>query len=138
MPKLDICTALVQLNEYTVISRSETKPLNYAEVELLRFTLGERAIMDLKVIETVETTNQDVLDRLRERYGKDTVAEAFPGTRPRLPMEAPDDVPRVGAEPLEAPKHAASKKKAVKDAAFEKDLPPLEDADADPFETTGD
>lgn len=137
MAKLDLCTCLVDLNEYTTVARGEGNPLNYAEVELLRFTVGERAIRDLKVLKTVEATNQEVLEGLRLRYGKRQVSEAFPGTRPRLPMEAPSDVPRLDEPPVSA---AALKKRAqrakAKAAAAEEDTANDEDTLGDVFETS--
>ena len=114
MPKLDICTCKVAINEKTVVYRGENNPLNYAEVELLRFQVGERAISDLVVIRTEDRTNQEVLEGLRLKYGSRQVGEAFPGTRPRLPMEAPADEPRLNAEPTVSA--AALKKRAQRRA----------------------
>jgi hypothetical protein len=97
MAKHDLCTANIRTNEYTVIHRSPENPIGYAEVEYMRFVLGEEAITDLVVVATEETTNNDVLQALRLKFGASRLAEAFPGTRPRLPLEAPDDVPRMNA-----------------------------------------
>lgn len=140
MAKLDICTCLVDLNEYTTVARTEENPLNYAEVEFLRFMLGERAIRDLKVLRTEEdVSNQDVLDGLRVRYSARQVKEAFPGTRPRLPMEAPSDVPRLDEASPETPVSAAALKKraqrAKAKAAEVEEEPITEDDLADVFET---
>ena len=139
MAKLDICTCLVDLNEYTTIARGELNPMNYAEVELMRFMLGDRAIRDLKVLRTEEATNQDVLDGLRVRYSARQVGEAFPGTRPRLPMEAPSDVPRLDAPEEDTRVSAAALKKRAQRAkakAEETEEEPITEDDlADVFET---
>lgn len=111
--KHDICVAMIQLNEYTVVARGENNPIGYAEIEVLRFTLGERAVSDVEVIRVEETTNADVLEALRLKFGKDTINEAFPGTRPRLPLEAPGDVPRrTAAREDKTPTHLERPKSA--------------------------
>jgi len=138
MPNLDICTCKVAINEKTVVYRGENNPLNYAEVELLRFTLGERAISDLVVIRTEDRTNQDVLQALRLKYGNRQVGEAFPGTRPRLPMEAPADEPRLNEEPkvsAAALKKRAQRAKAKAEEAEEAEETPENDL-GDVFETS--
>jgi hypothetical protein len=114
MQKQDLCTANIRINEYTVVHRSPENPVSYAEIEYLRFVLGENAITDLVVVRSEETTNNDVLQALRLKFTPGRVAEAFPGTRPRLPLEAPGDVPRMNAarEPETPAKPKPSGKKA--------------------------
>jgi hypothetical protein len=97
MQKQDLCTANIQINEYTVVHRPPEDPVSYAEIEYLRFVLGENAITDIVVVKSEETTNNDVLQTLRLKFGASRFGEAFPGTRPRLPLEAPGDVPRMNA-----------------------------------------
>lgn len=95
MSKLDICHCTIVRDKYTTIVRGETNPMNYAEVEMARFMFGDNAVKDVKVVGFREKTNQEVLEDLRVTYGVKEVAKAFPGTRPRLPMEAPDDIEHV-------------------------------------------
>lgn len=126
--KHDICTAMIQLNEYTVVARTESNPIGYAEIEVLRFTIGERAVFDIEVIRTEETTNADVLESLRLKFGRDKINEAFPGTRPRLPLEAPDDVPRrTAARPAPSVPHPAKPKPAGKAKPAPEPVPVAED-----------
>lgn len=95
MSKMDICTCKITLNgdSRQVIYRGPTNPMTYPEVNLMMFLHGDRYVTDIKVIKTVETDNQSELHNLRVKYG-DATHEAFPGQRPRLPLEAPDDIPR--------------------------------------------
>lgn len=117
MQKQDLCTANIRINEYTVIHRPPEDPVPYAEIEYLRFVLGEDAITEIVVVRSEETTNNDVLQALRLKFGASRLAEAFPGTRPRLPLEAPGDVPRMNA--AREPKASASKASGKKPAAPE-------------------
>jgi hypothetical protein len=110
MSKLDICTAMVQLNRFTTVYRGPTNPINYAEIEMLRFELGDRAVTDVQVIDVEDRDNAEVLESLRLKFGNDKVREAFPGSKPRLPMEAPSDVPRyIGGEAPRNKRKAADK-----------------------------
>lgn len=95
MQKMDICTCKITLggDNRQVVFRGPTRPMTYPEVDLMRYMHGDRFVTDVVVIKTVETTNSAELEALRTKYGK-TAREAFPGTRPRLPLEAPADVPR--------------------------------------------
>ena len=95
MSKLDICTCTIRLDDRTTVVRGITNPMNYVEVEMSLFQFGERAISDLNVIGYREKDNSEVLENLRIKYGAQLVAKAFPGQRPRLPMEAPDDIPHA-------------------------------------------
>jgi hypothetical protein len=95
MSKMDICTCAITLSGdgRTVVVRGPTNPMTYPEVNLMMFTHGDRYVSDIKVIKTVDTDNATELQNLRIKYGK-AMKEAFPGQRPRLPLEAPDDIPR--------------------------------------------
>ena len=95
MPKMDICTCMITLagDARQKIYRGPTNPMSYPEVNLMMFMHGDRYVEDIKVIQTVETTNQAELENIRVKYGA-VAREAFPGQRPRLPLEAPDDIPR--------------------------------------------
>ena len=95
MSKMDICTCMITLSgdKRTVVYRGPTNPMTYPEINYMMFAHGERSVSDIKVIKQVETTNQEELQKLRLKYG-DPFNEAFPGSRPKLPFEAPDDVPR--------------------------------------------
>ena len=95
MSKMDICTCKITLSgdKRQVVYRGPTKPMTYPEVNLMMFLHGDRFVEDVKVIKTVDTTNQAELEALRVKYGAQA-REAFPGSRPRLPLEAPDDIPR--------------------------------------------
>jgi len=77
----------------TIIVRGPTRPMSWPEVNLMMHMHGERYVTDLKVVGEVETDNSQELENLRVTYGK-IAHEAFPGSRPKLPMEAPDDIPR--------------------------------------------
>ena len=92
MSKLDICTCVIKLDDRTTVVRGEANPMTYAEVEMSFFQFGERAVQDIEVIGYRERDNSTVLEDLRLKYGTKLVANAFPGQRPRLPMEAPDDI----------------------------------------------
>lgn len=130
MPKQDLCSANIKINEYTVVHRSPENPIGYAEVEYLRFVLGENAITELVVVKVEETTNNDVLQALRLKFTPSRVAEAFPGTRPRLPLEAPDDVPRLNAAREEETAPKAPGKTSGKKAPApepETEVPPMAD-----------
>lgn len=96
MSKMDICTCMVTLagDARTVVARGVTNPMSYPEVDIMRFIHGDRAVNDVKVIKTVQTTNANELASIRLKYGAQA-KEAFPGQRPRLPLEAPDDVERA-------------------------------------------
>lgn len=109
MPKMNIAHAKVTLDDYTVVSRGETNPLNWAEVELLWFQHGERAVSDIVVVDTVEANNAEVLEELRIKYGAKAIAKAFPGQRPRLPLLAPDEYKRAAKNPKPRTSKAAAK-----------------------------
>ncbi len=102
MSKMDICTCKITLggDGRQVVFRGPTNPITYPEVNLRMYMHGDRYVEDIKVIKTVETTNQAELENLRVKYG-DSARAAFPGQRPRLPLEAPDDIPREPVETLE-------------------------------------
>lgn len=111
MAELDIAHAKVRLDDYTVVYRGETNPLNWVEIEYLWFVHGERALSDIVVVDTIEAENMEVLENLRLKYGAKDVSKAFPGQRPRLPMKAPDEF-RKGYKPKKkraapAPKQSA-------------------------------
>ena len=94
-----------------VIFRGPTNPMTYPEVNLMMFVHGDRYVNDIKVIGTRETTNSEELQDLRIKYGK-SAHEAFPGQRPRLPLQAPDDIPR-DIEPEFDPLASAPEKETV-------------------------
>lgn len=95
MQKMDLCTCKITLggDARQVVFRDKTRPMTYPEVDLMRYMHGDRFVNDVTVIKTVETTNAAEVEALRVKYGK-VAREAFPGSRPRLPLEAPGDVPR--------------------------------------------
>lgn len=100
MSKVDVCTATIKRDKYTTIVRGENTPMTYPQVEMMRFMFGDNAVTGVKVIGFREMTNQEALENLRIEYGSREVAKAFPGTRPRLPLEAPDDVDAVDKKDL--------------------------------------
>jgi hypothetical protein len=102
MSEMDICTCMIQLagDSRTIVHRDRHNPLTYPEVNLMMFMHGDRYVTDIKVIDTIETDNSTELENLRVKYGKQA-EEAFPGQRPRLPLKAPDDIPRVELPPIE-------------------------------------
>ena len=95
MQKMDLCTCKITLggDRRQVVFRGPLRPMTYPEIDLMRYMHGDRYVEDVVVIKTVETTNAAEVEALRTKYGK-SAREAFPGTRPRLPLEAPGDVPR--------------------------------------------
>jgi hypothetical protein len=116
----DLCSANIKLNEYTVIHRPPEDPMSYAEIEYLRFVLGEDAITDIVVVRSDEATNTEVLETLRLKFGPSKFAEAFPGTKPRLPLEAPNDVPRMtAARPAKGKAKPAPEPVAEPESPFE-------------------
>jgi hypothetical protein len=127
MQKHDLCTANFAINEYTTVHRSPEAPVSYAEIEYMRFVLGEDAVTDVEVVRTEETTTSAVHEALSLKFGKSKVAEAFPGTRPRLPLQAPADVPRYKAPETEAETltkpagKTAGSAKAEKTSIFDQD-----------------
>lgn len=119
MAKLSMCHAMIKVDEYTIIARGETNPINYAEVEMCLFQLGERAVTDLVVVDEIDAENSEVLTDLRLKYGNGAVQKAFPGVRPRLPMQAPSDVPNIDdvPEPAKKPRKSRAKSKPTTRAA---------------------
>ena len=95
MSKVDVCTCMIKRDKYTTIHRDENRPMTYAQVEMMRFLFGDNNVTNVKVIGFREMTNQEQLVNLRLEYGVEEVGKAFPGTRPRLPLEAPDDTETV-------------------------------------------
>lgn len=95
MSKMDICTCMITLagDSRTKVFRGPNNPMTYPEVNLMMFMHGDRYVTDIKVIRETEMDNATELDRLRVKYGS-VAYEAFPGQRPKLPFEAPDDIPR--------------------------------------------
>lgn len=116
MSKMDLCTCEIMLSgdKRTIIARGPTRPMSWPEINLMMYVHGERNVTNLKVVGEVETDNSTELETLKLKYGSQAEA-AFPGSRPKLPMEAPDDIPRdivldeYGAllDPYSQPYHAA-------------------------------
>lgn len=100
MSKVDVCTATIKRDKFTTIVRGENNPMTYTQVEMMRAIFGDNAVTDVTVIGFREKTNQEVLEDIRIEYGAAQVAKSFPGTRPRLPLEAPDDTPSVAKKDL--------------------------------------
>jgi len=68
------------------VCRDRTRPIVFPELPILQFIHGEEAITDVHVVGQWNTTNDEVLERLRVLYDPEVLKEVFPGARPRLPM----------------------------------------------------
>lgn len=68
------------------VSRDRTQPIVFPELPLLQFIHGEDAITEIHVVGQWNTSNDEVLERLRVLYAPEVLKEVFPGARPRLPM----------------------------------------------------
>ncbi len=92
--EVDIAHGFVELDERTKIHRHGRTAMRWPEVELLMYQLGDRALTELEIVDTTTMDPDQVLEDLRVKYGEDAVGKAFPGMRPRLPLQAPHDIPR--------------------------------------------
>jgi hypothetical protein len=110
---MDMCSALVTIghdgDKRTTVAKTGRTLISYPEVEILLTAHGERSISDLKVVKTIDADHDEEVRRLKMIYKNSMFQKVYPGARVRLPMTAPDDVPRSYENP--------AKKKADSEAA---------------------
>lgn len=70
----------------TVVYRDRTRPIVFPELPILQYIHGENAVTEIHVVGQWDTTNDEVLARIRQIYDPDVVKEVFAGARPRLPL----------------------------------------------------
>ena len=108
--KMDMCSAMVALHgdKRTIVARGKNNPLSYPEIELIITAHGDRSVTDVKVIQTVDADHDAEIQRLKYKYKNQAFQNCYPGARPRLPMTAPDDIPRAYEVPEKKPAKADS------------------------------
>jgi hypothetical protein len=65
------------------VYRDRSRPIVFPELPILQFLHGEEAITDVHIVGTWETTNDEVLQRLKTLYDPEVIEKVFPGARPR-------------------------------------------------------
>ena len=85
--EFQLCRASIALAGDTdqVVVRHRGIPLVFPEVIILQHIHGEDAVSDLHVVGAWETSQAEVLERIKFIYGEEVVKAVFPGSRPRLP-----------------------------------------------------
>ena len=88
MPAFQLLRCMVALggDEGNKIYRDRSRPIVFPELPVLQFMHGQEAVSEIHVVGTWDASNDEVLQRLQVLYTPETVAEVFPGARPRLPL----------------------------------------------------
>lgn len=80
------CAVALAGDPEQVVVRHRGNPIVFPELIVLQHLHGEEAIQDVHVVGEWDTTQNEVLERLRLIYGGTAVNDVFPGARPRLPQ----------------------------------------------------
>lgn len=91
MPAFHLLRCLVALggDQGNQVYRDRSRPIVFPELPILQFLHGEEAITEVHIVGQWDTTNDEVLARLRSIYDPEVLTAVFPGARPRLPPSDP-------------------------------------------------
>ena len=95
MPDFQLLRCLVALggDQGNQVYRDRSRPIVFPELPILQFLHGEEAVTEVFVVGTWQTTNEEVVARIRQIYGEEAVQAVFPGARPRVPL-SDSSIPR--------------------------------------------
>lgn len=125
MAKISLCSCLVALSGdvRNTVRRDGHQAVTWPEVDVLMFLHGEDAVTEVEVIGEIDGTVAEEFERLKLRYGERACATLFPGRRPAMLLQAPEDTPRRSGVKAPAKKRVPPAKKAeadeTDDAPFE-------------------
>src|SRR5262245_27845151 len=97
---MHFCTASIMIgsDQNNIMTRDETAPLSWPEIEVLRVIHGDHSVIDVKPFVHVEQKPRDERQRLAFIYGDGPLAQVWGGRNAPSEMDAPKASIKAGVK----------------------------------------